>query len=408
MTSILSNVSSVRPIEAVVSGRVVHNKHGAFYRARVDTPNDERRGGIRFGDVLQARGDLIAIAGRDAELADLDVSKTVFVDTETTGLAGGTGTYAFLVGLGFFDEGHFVVRQYFMRDQSEEKAMMFAVAEALRRFDWAVTFNGRSFDFPLLATRFILSRIRPRLDQLAHLDLLHACRRIWARAPFAARAGLRLGSLESALLAHRRPTDVPSWQVPEIYFDYLRSGDAEELRAVFAHNVEDILSMVSLVGVVDSVMGSWRNPGTVDPHAVAGIGRIHEMDGRFDIAAEAYAAALAESLQPETAARYAFALSLIYKRRGDRSKAASIWEKLAEDKGRLAAAACVELAKYFEHRLYDFGRAYYYCMSADGLVRELASPVGGQLSEWALEHRARRLRRRMNAARATSTAGGAR
>ena len=237
--------------------------------------------------------------------------------------------------------------QYFMRDQSEEKAMMFAVAEALRRFDWAVTFNGRSFDFPLLATRFILSRIRPRLDQLAHLDLLHACRRIWARAPFAARAGLRLGSLESALLAHRRPTDVPSWQVPEIYFDYLRSGDAEELRGVFAHNVEDILSMVSLVGIVDSGYGivakSWDCRIS---HAVAGIGRIHEMDGRFDIAAEAYAAALAESLQPETAARYAFSLSLIYKRRGDWSKAASIWEKLAEGKGRPAAAACVELAKY--------------------------------------------------------------
>ena len=284
--------------------------------------------------------------------------------------------------------------------------MMSAVAEALRRFDWAVTFNGRSYDFPLLATRFILSRIRPRLDQMAHLDLLHACRRIWARAPFAARAGLRLGSLESELLEHRRPTDVPSWQVPEIYFDYLRSGDAAELRAVFAHNVEDILSMVSLVGVVDSVMGSWRNPGTVDPHAVAGIGRIHEMDGRFDIAAEAYAAALAdESLQPETAVRYAFSLSLIHKRGGDWSKAAAIWDELAESTGRLAAAACVELAKYFEHRLHDFGRAYFYCMSADGLVRQLAFPVGGQLSKWGLEHRAGRLRRRMNAAGVTARAG---
>lgn len=395
MASILSSASLARPIEAVVPGRVIRNRHGAFYFAQVDTPNHERRGGIRFGDVLQARGDLIAIAGRDAELAGLDVSKTVFVDTETTGLAGGTGTYAFLVGLGFFRDGHFVVRQYFMRDQSEEKAMMSAVSEALLPFDWAVTFNGRSFDFPLLATRFILSRIRPRLDQLAHFDLLHTCRRIWSRAPFAARIGLRLGSLESALLAHRRPTDVPSWQVPEIYFDYLRSGDAEELRAVFAHNVEDILSMVSLVGVVDSVMGSWRNPGTVDPHAVAGIGRIHEMDGRFDIAAEAYSAALAESLQPETAARYAFSLSLIHKRHKEWAKALPLWEKLAEGKGRLAAAACVELAKYFEHRLYDFGRAYFHCMSADGLAKELAFPMGGQLSEWALEHRANRLRRRM-------------
>ena len=407
MASILGNGSPVRPIEAVVPGRFVRNRHGVFYSAQVDTPNHERRGGIRFGDVLQARGDLIAIAGRDAELTGLDVQKTVFVDTETTGLAGGTGTYAFLVGLGFFRDGHFVVRQYFMRDQSEEKAMMFAVSEALRRFDWAVTFNGRSFDFPLLTTRFILSRIRPRLDQLAHLDLLHTCRRIWSRAPFAARIGLRLGSLESALLAHRRPTDVPSWQVPEIYFDYLRSGDAEELRAVFAHNVEDILSMVSLVGIVDSVMGSWRNPGAVDPHAVAGIGRIHEMDGRFDIAAEAYSAALAESLQPETATRYAFSLSLIYKRREEWSKASSIWKKLAEGKGRAGAAACVELAKYFEHRLYDFARAYFYCMSADNLAKELSFPMGGQLSEWALEHRANRLRRRMNAAHIAASSGRA-
>ena len=223
--------------------------------------------------------------------------------------------------------------------------------------------------------------------------------------PFAARIGLRLGSLESALLAHRRPTDVPSWQVPEIYFDYLRSGDAEELRAVFAHNVEDILSMVSLVGTVDSTMGSWRNPGAVDPHAVAGIGRIHEMDGRFEIAAEAYSAALAESLQPEAAAKYAFSLSLIYKRRKEWSKASSIWEKLAEGKGRAGAAACVELAKYFEHHLYEFGRAYFYCMSADNLAKDLSFPMGGQLSEWALEHRAKRLRRRMNAAHMAASSG---
>jgi uncharacterized protein YprB with RNaseH-like and TPR domain len=390
--------SSVRPIDAVVPGRVVENEHGVFYSVQVDTPNERTRGGIRFGDVLEARGDLIAIAGRDAELADIDVNRTAFVDTETTGLAGGTGTYAFLVGIGFFRDGNFVVRQYFMRDQSEEKAMMAAVSGALRQFDWGVTFNGRSFDFPLLATRFILSRIRPQLDHMVHLDLLHTCRRIWGRAPFAAGGGLRLGSLESALLAHRRPTDVPSWQVPEIYFHYLRSGDAEDLRAVFAHNVEDILSMVSLLGVIDAVMGSWQTPGIVDPHAVVGIGRIFEMDGRLDRAAEAYAAALAESLQPEIAGKAAMSLSLIHKRLEDWSRAASIWEKLAEGKGRSAAAACVELAKYFEHRLSDFGRAYFYCMSAADRAGELEFPVGGQLSEWELEHRASRLRRRMTLA----------
>ncbi len=398
MSSVPIAGSSVRPIDAVVPGRVVENQHGAFYCVQVDTPNDQSRGGIRFGDVLEARGELISIAGRNADLADLDVSKTVFVDTETTGLAGGTGTYAFLVGIGFFKDGNFVVKQYFMRDQSEEKAMMSAVAGALRQFDSAVTFNGRSFDFPLLATRFILSRVRPQFDHMVHLDLLHTCRRIWGRHPFAAEGGLRLGSLESALLAHKRPTDVPSWQVPEIYFDYLRSGDAEDLRAVFAHNVEDILSMVSLLGIVNSVMGSWQTPGSVDPYAVVGIGRIFEMDGRLDRAAEAYAAALAESLEPEIAGKAAMSLSLIHKRLEDWSRAVSIWEPLAERKGRSSAAACVELAKYFEHRLSDFGRAYFYCASATDRVRELAFPVGGQLSEWELEHRASRLRRRMKVA----------
>lgn len=398
VSSILNTDLPAGPLETVVPGRVVENKHGAFYCVQVDTPNDRSRGGIRFGDVREARGELMAIAGRDDDLADFDASKTVFVDTETTGLAGGTGTYAFLVGIGFFRNDNFVVRQFFMRDQSEEKAMMSAVAEALRPFDSVVTFNGRSFDFPLLATRFILSRIRPQLDHMVHLDLLHACRRIWGRAPFAASGGLRLGSLESALLAHERPTDVPSWQVPQIYFDYLRSGDARDLKAVFAHNVEDILSMVSLLGVVDSVMGSWQTPGNVDPHVVVGIGRIFEMDGRLDRAAEAYAVALAESLQPDIAGKAAMALSLIHKRLADWPRVVAIWEKLADGEGRSAAAGCVELAKYCEHRLSDFGRAYFYCLSASDRMRDLAFPVAGQLSEWELEHRACRLRKRMEAA----------
>lgn len=396
--------SSPTSLEILVPGHVIANEHGSLYRADVVTPGRERRGGIRYADVLDLGGDRIAVAGRNPELRDLDLGKTAFVDTETTGLAGGTGTYAFLIGIGFFDGRDLIVRQFFMRDQSEEKAMMSEVGRELREFDWSVSFNGLSFDLPLLRTRFIMSRIRPELDHMAHFDLLNACRRIWGAAPFAADGGLRLGGLESSLLDHSRELDVPSWRVPEIYFDFLRSGDAGELAAVFAHNVEDILSMVSLLGHVDHVVGSWPDRGMVDPHAVVGIGRILELEGQLERAADAYALALSESLSPEVAGRAAISLSFIRKRLADWNGAVPIWQELAEGEGRWAAVSCVELAKYFEHREADFGRAFFYCLGARELAADLGFPFGGQLSDWGLEHRANRLKRRMSAAPDPETA----
>jgi len=251
-----------RPVENVVPGVEIATPEGRFYLVERRMPGTARRGGVIVSSALGCSSEAISLIGRDPDLAGFDPARAAFIDTETTGLAGGTGTYAFMVGIGFFRDGDLVVRQYFMRDLDEERPMMLAIAEELRRFEWSVSFNGKSFDIPLLRTRFVMSRLRPSVDHMVHLDLLHASRRLWRHASFAA-GGLSLGALEGGLLEHVRPFDVPSWRIPEMYFDYLRSRDASPLESVFAHNHEDIASLVCLLAVMNGVVSDWRRPGAI-------------------------------------------------------------------------------------------------------------------------------------------------
>lgn len=174
--------------------------------------------------------------------ANFDPARTVFLDLETTGLGRGTGTYAFLVGIGRFLGDHFVVRQYFMRSYPDEPAVLAAVQAELEDAAGLITFNGRSFDWPLLETRATLNRMR--LPLLPHLDLLHPARRVWRPIT----DSCRLGDLEATVLGHWRHDDVPGALIPQLYFNYLQSGDAAPLAGVFEHNRLDIVSMACMAG----------------------------------------------------------------------------------------------------------------------------------------------------------------
>ena len=137
----------------------------------------------------------------------------------------------------------FVIRQFFMRDFVEERALLLALAEALAPFRHVVTFNGKSFDLPLLETRFVLARLGPRWRPELHFDLLHPARRLWRQRL----ESCSLGALEAAILGHQRGPDVPSWLIPGIYAEYLRRGESGPLRRVFSHNRHDLLSLAALV-----------------------------------------------------------------------------------------------------------------------------------------------------------------
>lgn len=171
-----------------------------------------------------------------------DVRRMVFWDTETTGL-GGPGTYVFLVGLGYLEDDAFVVRQHFIRSPDEELAMLRTVAEALPQWPTMTTFNGVSFDLPLLRARMKVHDVKMDLRAVLHCDLLYGARRLWQRRL----RNCRLQTLEEHILDFKRQGDVPSAQVPGMYFDYLETGNLASLEGVFHHNVLDIISLAGLM-----------------------------------------------------------------------------------------------------------------------------------------------------------------
>jgi len=181
--------------------------------------------------------------------ADIRLNEIIFLDTETTGLAGGTGTYAFLIGVGFVEMDQLIVRQYLLPDFSHEWLMLEHLEETLRKYRYTVTFNGKTFDIPLLKSRYLLNRRITHLEEMQHLDLLHAARRIWSRRLPAC----DLQSLETHVLDFQREGDIPSELIPHIYFEFIRKREALLLEDVLEHNYYDVANMAMLLIYLESI-----------------------------------------------------------------------------------------------------------------------------------------------------------
>ena len=378
-----------RGIESLVPGRIKENDWGAFFLTEEAFPLDHQHGDQPLHALMEHSGETFARFTGNPDLAGLDLARAVFIDTETTGLAGGTGTYTFLVGIGYFDNEQFRVQQFFMRDYDEEPALLHHLAETLESFHGIVSFNGRTFDLPLLETRFLLSRLRPNLLDAPHLDLLPPARRIWkARLPSCA-----LSSLEANVLnVCRDGRDVPGMLIPYLYFRYLETGDASEISRVFYHNVQDILSMVALAARLAAL---YQSPSRMEPaheQDLYNLGRVSERLGLIAESEQAYQHALNGSPSPLFRAEIEQQLSLLYKRSGRWQEAAALWEELrASSHGRLFAL--VELAKYHEHHTRNYPYALELALHARELRAANSDALGPTLAE--LEHRIARLRRKL-------------
>src|SRR4029453_12755065 len=167
------------PLEELVQGMRIENERGEFFLCETPVHLEIRHGDVPLSRLALLDPKTIPILSGEPELEGFDLTEAVFLDTETTGLAAGAGTAAFLIGVGFVQGSRFVVRQYFMRDYHEEGALLEALAEELKAFRYMVTFNGKMFDIPLLDARFRLNRGRFPLAETPHLDLLHPARRLW-------------------------------------------------------------------------------------------------------------------------------------------------------------------------------------------------------------------------------------
>jgi uncharacterized protein len=287
-----------------------------------------------------------------------DPAKWLFLDTETTGLAGGTGTYVFLVGLAWWDAGGLQIEQFFMRDFSEEHSLLHELAARVAERPVLVTFNGKSFDWPLLESRFTMTRSigAPRLA--AHLDLLHPARALWK---------LRLGSvrlvelerrvLDAPRLGWHREDDVASALIPQYYFDYLRGGPVEPIAGIVRHNQMDLRGLAALLGKINALLADENcNSENIDSLDLFGLSKFLQRRGDAGRAHSACEQALDAGLPAEFRPKAQRDLALMAKRRGEHARAAEIWQEIVGDP-QDGVYACEQLAIHYERRAKDMSRA---------------------------------------------------
>jgi uncharacterized protein YprB with RNaseH-like and TPR domain len=334
------------PLEELIAGRRATNDRGEYFLVEHALHLESLQGDVPLTRFRALHPDTVSVLSGDPGLGGFDLGDAVFLDTETTGLAGGTGTAAFLVGVGYVDGDRFRVKQYFMRDYHEEAALLRGVAEDVWRFRHVVTFNGRTFDVPLLESRYRLNRERFPLGGARHLDLLHPARRLWK----ARLESCRLQVLERALLGVRRVGDVDGDEIPRIYFDFVRRRDGRAMARVLEHNRTDVVSLAALAALACQwVEGAHAQ----DPRDLYSLGQVYERAAHFERSEEQYRRALECGDHP---VRVPALLRLAdrAKKRGDLALAVPLWEEAAEA-GHWWALR--ELARHHEHRTRDLGRA---------------------------------------------------
>ncbi len=372
-------------LEHVLDGRWLETRRGETFVVEQVYSTEYRHGHVPIR-VESSLGGLAAWAG-DERLSRLALSQLAFIDTETSGLSGGTGTYAFLVGAGRFVEDEFRLTMFFMRDPSEEAALLESLADFLAPCAALVTFNGKAFDAPLLRTRYTLQGIPCPFDGFSHIDLLPLARRLWRdRLPSRALKYLE----EHIMQAPRGVEEVPGYEIPWLYFDYLRSGDAAPLKGVFYHNAMDVVAMAALLhltaGMLDNPHGSEIAHG-LDIIALA---KLFEDLNRWDDAALLYERGLKTELPEPDFWQAVRRLAVLQKRRGDLETALKLWEQSAAE-GHVYAH--VELAKYYEHTRKDPTSALRWTLAAIGQTKNNPFLPAYMKKHWMdeLEHRQERL-----------------
>jgi uncharacterized protein YprB with RNaseH-like and TPR domain len=268
----------------------------------------------RFTSVMKSR---VNTASRDS---------LVFLDTETTGIQGGTGMVPFVVGLGYFEGDDFHMVQYFMRDFDEEPSMLVAIEELLQRFKLVVTYNGSSFDVPLLETRFTLARLDGPFQNMEHLDLLPGARRLWRQG----HGSCRLAALESKIVSFLRGHDIPGGMIPQAYFEFLQGRGSTVMNAVLKHNVHDVLSLAALtVCACDRVV---REPAALDsPLDLYSLARIMENTAEWKSALDLYEMALRGGLPEAVLLKARESLAVLSRRAGNHSRALGLCEELMNE-----------------------------------------------------------------------------
>ena len=372
-------------------------------------PPGHRHGRTTIADAAPGAEGWPSLAVLDPAIAR---SRLLFVDLETTGLAGGAGTCAFLVGCAWFDGGVFRVRQLLLARYGGERALLEDVARTAGESGALATYNGKSFDVPLIETRFLFHRMTAPFATMPHVDVLHTARRLWRqgdgeRSAFSVDSadergsGCRLGAIEQSVLGHVREHDVPGYEIPSRYFHFVRSGDPRPLAAVIEHNRQDLLSLALLTARAAALLDQGAS-ATVTAREAFGLGGLYRRGGMRGEALACFARAVEmEEEDPGIAAEALRECALLSRHARRYDEAAAAWRRILElgaRRPRLLQEASEALAVHHEHR--DANLAL-----ARDLARQSLGYATSASRAHAVRHRLTRLNRKLGSRAADREAG---
>ncbi len=371
-------------IEEWSEGQVVGNEFGEHFQTERLFASHKQHGSADIGALADLPEDLLDVLGEN-QIARVPPQRWAFLDTETTGLVGGSGTYAFLIGVGRITPEGFKVRQFFVREYVEEGSVLHALEEHLSDFDVLITYNGKSYDQPLLETRYRMARRQPPFGRLGHLDLLHGARRLWKLRL----ETCRLMQLEQQILGVCREGDLPGELIPYVYFEYLRSREAQRLVPIFHHNAIDILTLACLTAIVPAAFRSTDSEslarvGVRRGEDLAGIARWLLAAEEHEQARELFKRAVDAGLPDRLLFRALWDIALLEKKLQRPQAALQLFTELAGCRNEYRVCALEELAKYYEHEESNYAVALGFTNQA---LEHAAST--------ALNHRKTRLERRL-------------
>jgi len=378
------------PVEEIIAGRFLETGNGATYLIEEDFPDSYLHGKVKLDRNTQSK--IMAEWAGDLEIIERKPETLVFLDTETSGLAGGTGTFAFLIGVGRYTEQGFHLAQFFMRDPLEESALLLALEEFIAPCQTIVSFNGKAFDVPLLNTRYTLQGWKSPFNNYAHVDLLHLSRRLWRdRLPSRTLANLEVQILQVS----RTDEEIPGWMIPQLYFDYLRDGDARPLKRVFYHNAMDVISLVALLNHTSILLENPLNQPTIEYIDLSAIARLLEDLGHTERATQLYELCLQSELPQDVYNDTLYRLAFLHKRNNNYLAAVPLWEQAT---ARNQIYAYEELAKYYEHHTQNLDAALSWTMLAlDYIGSSSFLELDNIQSKIEFQHRLERLQRKISA-----------
>ena len=374
---------NTQKISDLVQGSWINTHFGDIFRAETVYDLAEPYGNLDlrkiFGINTNLYSEVFSITPPET------TQRLLFIDTETTGLAGGTGTVAFLIGLGFIESPTFVIHQYFITQMNHEEGMLELLQQVITNFSCLVSYNGKSYDIPLLNSRFVLNRMQPIPENMEHIDLLHPTRTFWKYSM----ENCKLKTVETDLLGLYREDDIPGEMIPDAYFDYLRSRRIDKIERIFYHNRFDIITMLAnLILIMDAYKSSDPDMNPLIDYAKA---RMFNRKKDIDRSIAHYKHVLNSKITVSRRQKTSLELALLYKKTGQWEKALSLWENLLDDRYPFSTEPYIELAKYYEHHIKDYQKAK---LIINSMLLKLPEKYSSEHSQ--IEHRLKRIEKHLS------------